>query len=131
MIITLEMWNNYFNLSLSNLPFGVREEENSLTFFYSNLPNLPKYESITNEYQKKHFEYALMEQVNYIIKNIDLLNGKVVSSGGFSIEGYSESGISKDNAVNINSTLKKFNPTAYDYLNICGYTYMGLGGCDC
>lgn len=129
MIITLEKWNNYFSLSLTELPFGAREETIALAFLYNTFPNLPKYEKITIAQCITNFENALMEQIEYFYQNDKLQNGSISTSGGFSIEGYSENGLGNSTDVNSKSSVKRLSPIAYDYLSACGFTNMALGYC--
>ena len=69
MLITLEIWNSYFGVNLVKLSFGAREEQIALSLFYYLFPNLPKYADLTDLEQQTTFEYALMEQINFMQEN--------------------------------------------------------------
>ena len=125
MIIDLAKWNNYFGISLTDLPFGKREELNALTLFFTSFIHLPRYDTLTLQDDKEAFEYALMEQINHFIENDNLANGNVSNLASFSIEGYSES-FNAGNDIGINNKSKRISPNAYNYLQSKFWTYQGL-----
>ena len=121
MIITIEKYNAYYGTSLTELPFGKREEVSSLNFLYSTFPNLPRYETLTIESEILDFEYALMEQIEYTTTNTQLTNAPT-NVTSFSIEGYSES-------VDINkkySASDLVSKNAYNLYMMRGWAYMGI-----
>ena len=129
MIIDLTKWNSYWGTSLGELPYGERVENITISLFNRLFPNIPKYEDIENENCITKYEQALMEQAQYFIDNDELLNGSVATGKvSESIEGYSYS-LSKDFNITSNNDGIRISPNAYNYLEECGFTYMGIGGC--
>ena len=69
------------------------------------------------------FKKALMEQINYFDMNSDLIDSN--GSGSYTLGSYSEGG---SNQTEINKSINRISPVAYDILLNCGLLYPGIKG---